>query len=333
MPPSRSVNWASGKKKWIVSASLLCYDGLMMIAILMSETTAETGVATAVRVDVVVGVDVVVANVDWHLDVIGHWLLDRDRDVPLNVDWVWTIDGDLYRVRDWSVDGVRDVLLNGVRLWHWNLDWVWHRLFDMNWVRPIDWYLNFVGSCFLDDIWNRSVNWHWNGSWDGHFVWSIDWNGHLVGNLLFNGVGLRNRYLYLDRVRHVLDNLVRFWHSYFDFIWNFLDDFIGLWNTNLDFVRPIDGHMYGIWNLLLNGVRLWNMNWNLDVLLNRVRHMLYHFVGLWNGDLHWVWDALLDCVRNMLLNGIWNWVSFQQGNCFMDIGMTTQVNAMTITAM
>lgn len=316
----------------------------MMIAVLVSESTAETGVASAVRVDVVVGVDVmmvmvdvmmvdiVVANMDGHLDVVRHWFLDGDRNVLLDVHWVWTIDGDLHWVGHWSIDGVGNVLLNGVGLWHWHLDWVWHRFLDMNGIWPIDWDLHFVGGSLLDDVWNGSVNWHWDCSRNGHLVWSVDWYGHLVGNLLLNSVGLGNRNFYLNWVRHMLDDLVRFWHSNFHLIRDFLDDLIGLWNTNLDFVRPIDGNMYGVRDLLLYGVRLWHMNWHFNVLLDRIRDVLHHLVGLRNRDLDWIGNMLLHSVWNVLLHCVRNWVSLQQGNCLLDIGMTAQIDTMTITA-
>lgn len=308
-------------------------SGLMMVAVLVSETAAEAGVAAAVRVDVmvVVMVEMTMTDVYGNLYVVRDWLLDGDRDVLLDMDWVWTIDGHLDRVGDWSVDGVRNVLLNGVGLRYGNLDWIWHGLLDMHWVWSVDGNLHFVGGSLLYDVWNGTVDGHWYRSGHSNLVRSVDGHGNLVWDLLLNGVRLGNGHFNLNWVRHVLDHFVGLRYGHLDFVRDLLDDFVGLGNVDLYFVGAIDRYMDGVGDFLLNRVRLWHMYGNLDVLLDGVRNMFDNFVGLRNGHLDWIRHMLLYGVRDVFLHGVRHWVSLQQGDGLMDVRMATQIDTVTVS--
>lgn len=274
--------------------------------------------------------DMAVVYVHGHLDMIGHRLLDGDRNVLVHVHRIRTIDGHMYGNRHRSVDRVRHMSFNGVRLWYGNLNWIRHWFLNMHRVWSIDGNLYLVRYGLFDDIRHGFLDRHGNRARHVNGVWSVDRYMHRIWHLLLNGVRLRYGYFDLHLVRHMLGDLVRLRYGHFYLVRHLLDDIVRLWDTDFDGIRTIDRYMHRIRYLFLNRIRLWNVHGHFDVFFDMYGYMFDDLVGLRNGNFHFVRDAFLDGVRNVFLDRIRHGDSLQQRNRFVNISMTAQIDSMSV---
>lgn len=172
---------------------------------------------------------------------------------------------------------------------HWKFDWVWHRLFDsvrymfLDWiryvfldghrVRTVDWNFDRVRHSFLDWVRNVFLDWNVNGVWSVH--WHFDRVRYVLGDFVWNALF----YVYVVRFWHV--NCVRFvdWDLYF--IRNVFVDGVRLWNFDFDFVR--DGLLDVHWIRFRYVYRVRPVDGNVD--LYRVWNVFFHLDWVWLGYL------------------------------------------------
>lgn len=266
------------------------------------------------------------------------WDLHRDRVGLLNGHGVRLLDMDWVRPVDWHMDGVShwpinrdwDVFVYGVRLWVGHFHWDGVRLFNMHWVRPVYWHVNGNWHGLL----NRDSNRHWFFYWvRSRYVDGVrPINGHLDGvtDVLHNWVGLRNGHFNFDGVWHVFLHGVGLGHWNLNGVWNVFLNGVGLRYVHLDGVRPVDGNVDRVRHLLLDGVRSGDVDWDFNVLLHVNRHVFDDLIGLWYGHLDGVRHMSFNGIRHVFLDWYRVRYSFDEGDSSQDIGVFTEWNAVAL---
>jgi hypothetical protein len=130
--------------------------------------------------------------------------------------------------------------------------------------------------------------------WDLNWVRLVDWDLDLIWNLLDHLVGLWDFDFLLDGVWDLLDDFVRLGNVFLDVVWDLLDDIIRLWDEDFDGVGLVDWHLHLIRDLLDDFVRLGDFDGVFLVLLDRHWVLLDDIVWFWDINLDLIRNLMED---------------------------------------
>lgn len=292
---------------------------------------AVVGASKAEMAKRIVAVRVLVEK-NWHFHRYGVRLLHMDWVRPLYMHGVGSVNGNLDRHRNGSLDWVGDVLVN--RIWLWVRHLHGHRVgpFNVHRYGTVNGHMHRYGHGFLNGNrdWDRLFN-----RVRGRNMYGVrPINGHLDGytDVLHNRVRLRNGHFNFNGVWHVFLHGVGLRHWYFHGIWNVLLNWVRLRDKNLHGVGPVDWNVHGVRHLLLYRVWSGDMDWDLNVLLHVNWHMFDNLVGLRHGDLDGVRYRPFDGVWHMFLDGVGDRNSLNKSDGPDYISVLAKGDAMGVSA-
>lgn len=236
----------------------------------------------------------------------GVWNLLEQRNLNLLVHGVRFVNGYLDFIGDGLLYSVRDLLVYIIRFRYGDLNVDWVRFLNLNLVRFVDWYFNFIGYWFVYSHGVRFLNSYGVGLLNVYVVRFVNWYFDFVRDLLDDFVRLGYLDFVFDRVRHLLFNGVRLWIGDLDFIGDLL--FNGVWggDLNFHFVRLVNVDLDFIRYLFLNCVGFGYVYRVLHVLLNSHGYFFLNGVRLGVGYFHFVRYFLLNSVGDVFFNGVWD---------------------------
>lgn len=102
-------------------------------------------------------------TIDWHMDMIRHWLLDDIWDLLDDFHWSW----------DWNLHWNMDVLFNFnlIRSGNLNIVSLCHCFNGLEKVSPVNFDMNWILHFFQDLNWVWSFHFNWVRCWDMTEKW------------------------------------------------------------------------------------------------------------------------------------------------------------------